>query len=1198
MAFTASGGLITQTFQTRDLNFSGLVGLPGVTRTVDSGTTYYDLSTNRLSIQGTIFHDPEKEVLIFHHNATGIVTPAQVIYVYSAVAGWSSGHTYTRDAENYVVVNKASHGFLAGDAVQIRQSYNSILGDMEDLNRVHRIRSTTTSTFTLDDSTTYRIPTAVGQYLFRPCYNYGKEITVGGRTRYSRNTGIFITGNSTTNYNTNEAGFANLASSSQGGFFWARGGSILSNRPFSLLGALDVKGTNLIGTRNIENRGFGYGFMRDVTLTNVDTTDLRALTDPGFIVEQATFFEIDNDPYYQQIIYDLDVSKNAADSDIGHSYATTNPHRDWVIINSANGSNIKPMWRISSASQKGGCTIKKQVSLNLKDTNNTAISGVKVYLKDTPSPYAKKVTFPKPTNLSYQYYSGAGSESGGVYDVVNGTITYNLTGAITYQKTTDSSGNVETFSVTTAYQFLEYDSTQSAALSANGGPYNIPSFNTYWRESDNAVPGITDWDTTRFGGFYKVDRRSDSGTSADDFTFKFCSYRHSLATSIQALKGTGVLSVNWVLFNDATITETNKTIVDAYTTIDTPEKFYDRAKSYLYDNFAGQTSTIVTRNGNVINVGSYNVVIDTLAASAFAFNGTTLTIKADNFVGTIQTTGTLTLLNGAFNTDPRYIDLTLDGASIAIYDDVAALRYYTSTDQNITLPLSSTGLWTYKYSKYGYKLGQGSFTVNGGVIEITPISIPDVYVSDTVTNVSAYNTFYKTQQIYDYLSYYRTTSAGLGYGDLNSYISTLDIGSKNIIIFDSASPAFSYDGSTFTLNTLNLSGAAITTSGTISLSGNSSISDIRLTTNVLDQTPADLTNVDINGTLAYNTDSPASITYTNTTVSTVVNNGTGTVLIQRINSSINNATDPEIDDYAPTIINVTPNGGSVAIYNNLDARQYFIKTNSTVVLPYDATGTWSYKVAKYGFDLINQPFTINSSTGATINIAPNYIPDNFINELEINVAAYTDLNNANQIHDYLMYFQTLSGGIDYGDLEFETFGTITFTGGLALSADASSMVSLSGSTLVLKSTYLTDDIILVSPDNITQHSGNTISDGVKLRANNLDSEIYFDTVDSITFFPNGSDRDNNVNGNITLNSVSIYRFKYGSTINGITFTNNIYARLVVGGATLLITSPIAIGTNTIDFSITGNLQTLNNNLRIVNQGIQKSSILVPHTTNI
>jgi hypothetical protein len=1195
MAFSApSGGVITQTG--RDLNFSGLAGNAGVTRTVNSGITYYDFGLNRLAVQGTVFHDPEREVLIFQHNATSVASDVSCLYIYKAVDTWIVP-SWSRDAEGYLVVGRVSHGYLAGDAIHIRST------NVGAVNRIHRVRSATTNTITLDSSISYPTPTInVGQMatLPRACYNYGKEVTTSGRTRYAKGTGMFFTGSSTTIWNPNESAISCTATSTAGGFFWARGGSIVSNRPFNLQGALDVVGTQLIGTRQVENRGFGYGIIADTTISSVDTSDLRALTDPGFVVEQGSFFETAADPYFELKIFNLDVSKNARTVDIAHDWSSTYPHRDWVIINSVNGSNIKSMWRNASTSQRGGCVVKKQVSFNIKDTSNTAISGAKVYLIDNPSAYAKNVTFPKPTNLSFQYYNGAGSESGGVYDAVNGTMTYNLTGAITYQKTTDSSGNIGTFSVTTAYQFLEYDSNQSSALSANGGPYNIPKFvGGLWQEADNQNPTLQDWDTTRFGGFYKVDRRSNSNTDADDFTFKFCSYRHSLANSIQALKGIGVLSVNWVLFNDATITETNKTIVDAYTTIDTPEKFYDRAKSYLYDNFAGQTSTLVTRNGNVINVGSYNVVIDTLAASAFAFDGTTLTIKADNFVGTIQTTGTLTLLNGAFNTDPRYIDLTLDGASIAIYDDVGALRYYTSTDQNITLPLSSTGLWTYKYAKYGYKLGQGSFTVNGGVIELTPISIPDVYVSDTVINVSAYNTFYKTQQIYDYLSYYRTTSAGLDYGDLNSYISTLDIGSKNIILFDSASPVFSYDGSTFTLNTLNLSGAAITTSGTISLSGNSSISDITLTTDVIDQTPADLTNVDINGTLAYNTDSPASITYTNTTVSTVVNNGTGTVLIQRINSSINNATDPEIDDYAPTIINVTPNGGSVAIYNNLGVRQYFIKTNSTVVLPFDATGTWSYKVAKYGFDLINQPFTINSSTGATINIVPNYIPDNFIDALEANVANYTDLNNANQIHDYLMYFQTLSTGIDFGDLEFETFGTITFTNGLALSANASSMVSLSGSTVILNSTYLTDDITLVSTNgNITQHNGNTISDGIKLRANNLDSEIYFNTVDSITFYPNATDRDNNVNGNITLTSATIYRFKYGSTVSGITFTNYAYARVTVGGATLLVATPIALGTNTIDFGVTGNLQTLNNNLRIVNTGVQKSSILVPHTTNI
>jgi hypothetical protein len=102
-----------------------------------------------------------------------------------------------------------------------------------------------------------------------------------------------------------------------------------------------------------------------------------------------------------------------------------------------------------------------------------------------------------------------------------------------------------------------------------------------------------------------------------------------------------------VLVDDSVITESNKGTVDAYTTIDNPEEFYDRAKSYLYDNYAGETATIVARNGTTINAGSYNIVVDASAASVFAFDGSTITIKATQFVGNITSSGTFTLLNGA-----------------------------------------------------------------------------------------------------------------------------------------------------------------------------------------------------------------------------------------------------------------------------------------------------------------------------------------------------------------------------------------------------------------------------------------------------------------------------------------------------------------------------------------------------------------------
>jgi hypothetical protein len=353
---------------------------------------------------------------------------------------------------------------------------------------------------------------------------------------------------------------------------------------------------------------------------------------------------------------------------------------------------------------------------------------------------------------------------------------------------------------------------------------------------------------------------------------------------------------------------------------------------------------------------------------------------------------------------PTYISLSLNGGYIAIYDNTSTQQYYQNTDGTIELPYAATGSWSYKIGRYGYKLVTGTFTVDrttGGTVTINPTYTQDIYVSDVVTSVSAYNDFSVTQKIYDYLSYYRTTSAGIVFGDQNLYASTLDVGSNNIILLDSASPAFNYDGSTFTLHCNTLSGAQVKTTGTVSISGNSSITNITIAASALDKTPNDLTNVVINGALIYNTNSPASITYVNCTVGTVVNNGTGNILIKRVNSTINNATDPEITNYAPTLINVYPNGGSVGIYDNTGTRQYFVTTDSSISLAAAASGTWSYKVAKYAYYSITEFFVVNPSIGGTITITPNYITDLFITESNVaNVIAYTDLTTAKKIHDY------------------------------------------------------------------------------------------------------------------------------------------------------------------------------------------------------
>jgi hypothetical protein len=636
MAFTApdANGVITQTG--RDLDLSGLAVNGGVTITTDAGVTYYDFGTNRLYVQGTLFHDPEKEVAIFHHSSTTTANPAScAIRVDLGANSWKTITLWEKDADGYLVATFAAHGYLVGDAIRIRSTTNSQLEQ-----RMHRIRSVTADTVTLESSTNWSIPPANGQMTIKACYNYGKEFTNAGNTRYARGTGIFITGTSTTNYHPNEAGFSLLALN---GLLWARGGTIVSHRPFDLRGDVDIIDLTLVGTRMLENRGFGKGAVKNLTFVNVGTTGMASLEEKGFTLLQGAFFELFGDSYDEFELLDLDASKNTEDYEVGHSTNIQYHHRDWIILNSATGSKVRGLWRSSPNNQRGVMVVKKEVSLNLKDANSTPISEAKVYLQDNPSAYAKNAIFASPTTVAY---SGDATKTLGILNP-DGTMTYDYTGAITYEYTSDSNGDVPKFAVTTATQILEFDSNDTSAMDSNGGTYSIPSFSSQWRETDNATPAYSDWDTDRFGGFYKVDRRSDSNSAADDFTFKFASYEHSLSQSKQALKGLGELQVNWVMFDDTSLTETNKATVDAYTTIDSSDQFYDRAKSYLYDNYAGETATIVTRNGTIINAGSYNVVVDASAASVFAFDGSTITIKATQFIGNITSSGTFTLLNGA-----------------------------------------------------------------------------------------------------------------------------------------------------------------------------------------------------------------------------------------------------------------------------------------------------------------------------------------------------------------------------------------------------------------------------------------------------------------------------------------------------------------------------------------------------------------------
>jgi hypothetical protein len=137
---------------------------------------------------------------------------------------------------------------------------------------------------------------------------------------------------------------------------------------------------------------------------------------------------------------------------------------------------------------------------------------------------------------------------------------------------------------------------------------------------------------------------TDSRTNSNsEIPFSIIAYNQTITGFAEDLVGLDTLHSTVKMTPDLVVSETNRSVVDAYTSIDTPQKFYDIAKSYLVNNYAGQTQPIVNRDGSTIDAGSYDVVFDTTATNSFNISGNTITLNASSFSGTLITSGSVTL---------------------------------------------------------------------------------------------------------------------------------------------------------------------------------------------------------------------------------------------------------------------------------------------------------------------------------------------------------------------------------------------------------------------------------------------------------------------------------------------------------------------------------------------------------------------------
>lgn len=447
-----------------------------------------------------------------------------------------------------------------------------------------------------------------------------------------------------------------------------------------------------------------------------------------------------------------------------------------------------------------------------------------------------------------------------------------------------------------------------------------------------------------------------------------------------------------------------------------------------------------------------------------------------------------------------------------------------------------------------------SFTVAGNVLTVTANST----LSDLYDAMKAY----KTRPVQAQLEY-----PSIGVQPVVAAGSTLTTAMTVVV---NAGVVLSGD---VKLKTLACAGLTITGAG---------IAGLTITGNVTQAIPTNLANVTITGTLTYNTATATPVTFTNVTAGTVSNSGAGLVTIKRVNSTL--TAGANVVSYSPSVLTLTLGGGRIRILDNLGVEQYNQTADAVIDLPAAATGAWMYTIRKYGQQPIVGGFTVD---GSAISVVAAYIPDSFVVASEAATAAYTALDSSQQIYDYLSLYGATAAGIVFGTVASKGFGTLTVPAGLTLNPSAIDLINISAGIVTTKTNSLLEAVTLISTGNILQGAA-SLSDSVALRAANLDSELVY-SVDSATFYPTSADRNAGTNAGAAITG-GLYRFKFGSTVSGVTLSGSGALRVVVGVITIFANLNIVSGRNVLDLGVQAQLTAIAAKALTLQQ-VEASSVL-------
>lgn len=264
-----------------------------------------------------------------------------------------------------------------------------------------------------------------------------------------------------------------------------------------------------------------------------------------------------------------------------------------TVINSESGNNMIMLGaeNSSDARNQGTIHVTKEIGVSLIDDSGSAISGARVFIRDTNNSQRK--------NLN----------------------SVNDTADKTHEVTTIA-GKTSTMSVVTG--IVNVDGTNTRGTS-NSGAYRIDFRGK--NDSTSAAPSISD------------------NTSEFDIAIK--SYLHLNTLLTKALKGISKTTYETTLFDDVGITETTIATALAWTALNTGERIYDRSKGWAVSSgnmeYPSQAAIPVIAAGKTIDFGARALIINGVASPAYAVNTGTHVI-------TIDAGSTLTAPSTGFNT--------------------------------------------------------------------------------------------------------------------------------------------------------------------------------------------------------------------------------------------------------------------------------------------------------------------------------------------------------------------------------------------------------------------------------------------------------------------------------------------------------------------------------------------------------------------